>query len=90
MKRRSFIKKSAVASSVFSIVPSHVLGFSGTAPNDKIQLGFIGVGKQGRGLMTNFVNYDSAAVVAVSDVDRTKMTFFSETFREQLVKKKKA
>ena len=90
MKRRSFIKKSAVASSVFSIVPSHVLVFSGTAPNDKIQLGFIGVGKQGRGLMTNFVNYDSAAVVAVSDVDRTKMTFFSETFREQLVKKKKA
>ena len=89
MKRRSLIKKSAVASSVFSIVPSHVLGFSGTAANDKIQLGFIGVGRQGRGLMTNFVNYDAAAVVAVSDVDIKKMTFFSETFQKQLKEKNK-
>jgi len=86
MKRRSFIKKSAVASSVFSIVPSHVLGFSGYRPNDKIQLGFIGVGRQGRGLMTNFVNYDAAAVVAVSDVDAKKMSFFSETFQSNLKK----
>jgi len=89
MKRRSFIKKSAVASSAFSIVPSHVLGFSGVAPNDKIQLGFIGVGRQGRGLMTNFVNYENAAVVAVSDVDVDKMAFFKETFQKQLAKKNK-
>jgi len=90
MKRRSFIKKSVVASSTFSIVPSHVMGFSGVAPNDKIQLGFIGVGKQGRGLMTNFVNYDNAAVVAVSDIDIKKMIYFTETFQKQLVRKKKA
>jgi predicted dehydrogenase len=90
MKRRSFIKKSAVASSAFSIVPSHVMGFSGVTPNDKIQLGFIGVGRQGRGLMTNFVNYDNAAVVAVSDIDIKKMVYFTETFQKQLVRKKKA
>ena len=90
MKRRSFIKKSAVASSIFSIVPSHVMGFSGTAPNDKIQLGFIGAGRQGRGLMTNFVNYDAAAVIAVSDVDSEKNALFSKTFQEQLAKKDKA
>ena len=90
MKRRSFIKKSTVASSVFSIVPSHVMGFSGVTPNDKIHLGFIGVGRQGRGLMTNFVNYDNAAVVAVSDVDIKKMAYFTETFQKQLVRKKKA
>ncbi len=90
MKRRAFIKKSALASSSFSIVPSHVMGFSGVTPNDKIQLGFIGVGRQGRGLMTNFVNYDNAAVVAVSDVDIKKMAFFTETFQKQLVRKKKA
>ena len=90
MKRRSFIKKSVVASSAFSIVPSHVMGFSGVTPNDKIQLGFIGVGRQGRGLMTNFVNYDNAAVVAVSDIDIKKMAYFTETFQKQLVRKKKA
>ena len=90
MKRRTFLKKSTVASSAFTILPSHVLGFSGVAPNDKIQLGFIGVGKQGRGLMTNFVNYEDAAVVAVSDVDTRKMNFFTETFQKQLIKKNKA
>lgn len=89
MKRRAFIQKSAATASVFSIVPSHVLGFSGVAPNDKIQLGFIGVGKQGRGLMNNFVNYDNASVVAVSDVDVDKMSLFSETFSKALAKKKK-
>ena len=90
MKRRDFIQKTAASASVFSIVPSHVLGFSGTAPNDKVQLGFIGVGKQGRGLMKNFVNYEGAAVMAVSDVDRLKMNFFSETFQESMKKEGKA
>jgi len=89
MKRRDFIHKTAATAAVFSIVPSHVLGFGKTAPNDKIQLGFIGVGKQGRGLMTNFVNYDSASVIAVSDVDINKMSFFNETFQKTLAKKKK-
>ena len=82
MKRRTFIQRSAAAASVFSIVPSHVLGRTGVAPNDKIQLGFIGVGRQGRGLMTNFVKYDTAAIVAASDVDSRKMEFFVETYRE--------
>lgn len=90
MKRRDFIQKSAATATVFSIVPSHVLGKSGVAPNDKIQLGFIGVGKQGRGLMTNFVKYDEAAIVAVSDVDTAKMDFFSKTFHKELKKNDKS
>lgn len=89
MKRRTFIQKSTATASLFSIVPSHVLGFTNTAPNDKIQLGFIGVGKQGRGLMRNFVNYEDAAVVAVSDVDSKKMNLFSETFTQSLKENKK-
>lgn len=89
MKRRTFIRKSAATASLFSIVPSHVLGLSNTAPNDKIQLGFIGVGKQGRGLMRNFVSYDAAAVVAVSDVDEKKINLFSETFTQSLKENKK-
>ncbi|MEK9613660.1 MAG: Gfo/Idh/MocA family oxidoreductase, partial [Flavobacteriaceae bacterium] len=89
MKRRNFIQTTAAAS-VFSIVPSRVLGFSTTAPNDKIQLGFIGVGKQGRGLMTNFINYESAQIVAVSDVDSEKRTLFNETFDKRSKGKNKA
>ena len=90
MKRRDFIHKTAATASVFSIVPSHVLGLGRTAPNDKIQLGFIGVGKQGRGLMTNFVNYENASVLAVSDVDVNKMSFFNETYQKAMGKKNKS
>jgi predicted dehydrogenase len=89
LKRRNFIQKAAGASAAFTIVPSHVLGFSTTSPNNKIQIGFIGVGRQGRGLMKNFVNYEEAAVVAVSDVDRLKMDLFEETYKETATKKGK-
>ena len=89
MKRRTFIKKTAASASVFSIVPSHVLGFSGTSPNDKIQLGFIGLGKQGQGLMRNFLNYDQAVVMAASDVDSEKLTFFEDMMKKQLNKSEK-
>ncbi len=38
-------------------------------PNDKISLGFIGVGKQGGGLLNGFLHKDNVQVVAVCDVD---------------------
>ena len=44
LKRRSFIKKSVVASSLF-IVPRNVLGGSGyTAPSDQLAIAAIGAG----------------------------------------------
>ena len=80
MKLWNFIKKAAISSSFFSIVPSNVLGFKGILPNDKIQIGFIGAGRQGRGLMKNFIEYDDSQVVAISDVDSKKVDFFSQSF----------
>lgn len=82
MKRRTFIQQSALASTAFSIIPSHVLGFSGTAPNDKIRIGFIGAGKQGRGLMNGFIRYDQAEVVAISEVDSIKSAAFKTSFEK--------
>ena len=90
MVRRTFMKKSVLTGSVFSIVPSYVLGYSGTTPNNKIQLGFIGTGKQGIGLMSNFVNSEEAEVISVSDVDLHKMNLFSKTFNDKLIKKSKS
>ena len=89
MKRRDFIIKAGISSSVFSIVPSSVLGFKGISPNNKIQIGFIGAGRQGRGLMKNFIEYDDSQVVAISDVDSKKVDFFSETFENKILKEKK-
>ena len=45
--RRSFIKKGAIASSIF-IVPRHVLGGPGyLAPSDRLNLAAIGAGGKG-------------------------------------------
>tara|TARA_B110001454_G_scaffold194725_1_gene196510 strand:- start:614 stop:1321 length:708 start_codon:yes stop_codon:yes gene_type:complete len=89
MRRRDFIKKAGISSSVFSIVPSKVFGFKGISPNNKIQIGFIGAGRQGRGLMKNFIEYDDSQVIAISDVDSKKIDFFSETFGNKILKEKK-
>ena len=73
--RREFIKKSAIAVASFTIVPRFVLGGKGyLAPSDRINLGFIGTGKQGRGLLHSFA--DKAQVIAGADADEKKLALF--------------
>ena len=45
----------------------------GFSPSEQITLGFIGVGKQGMGLMLGFLNQPGCRIVAVCDVDEQKM-----------------
>ena len=76
MKRRMFVKNtaSAIAGSVVSpaIVPSDVLGQN--APGNKIQIGQIGCGRIARTHdMPGVMQYDSARIIAVSDVDSRRM-----------------
>ncbi|MEO5998383.1 MAG: Gfo/Idh/MocA family oxidoreductase [Chitinophagaceae bacterium] len=73
--RRSFIKTTIKASIAFTILPRFVLGGKGyIPPSDKITLGFIGTGKQARGLVKNFA--PRAQVIAASDVDSQKLNLF--------------
>ena len=52
INRRKFIGNSAAAVAAFSIIPRHVLGGNGfLAASDRINLGYIGVGKQALGLL---------------------------------------
>ena len=76
--RRRFIKSAALAASAFTIVPRHVLGNGHVAPSDKINIGFIGLGRQSRGLASRFVRMTDAQIVAGSDVWTTKMEWFRE------------
>ena len=69
--RRSFIKGAAAASVAPLILPSSVWA-SETKPNDKIVMGFIGMGRQNSGLLNNFLNQKNTQVVAVCDVDTTR------------------
>ena len=75
--RRNFLKTTAKATVAFTIIPRFVLGGKGyVPPSDKIVLGFIGTGKQGRGLIRNFGS--RAQVVAAADVDSQKLALFKE------------
>jgi predicted dehydrogenase len=78
MNRRDFVGKAATALAGIMIVPRHVLGGTrpdGTkyiAPSDIISLGFIGTGKQGRGLTNSFLSTNEARIVAMSEVYKAK------------------
>jgi predicted dehydrogenase len=66
--RREFLKTASAAAFSAPLIlslPAH--GQKG--PNDRITMGFIGTGTQGRGLMHNFLNQPNTQVVAVCDVD---------------------
>ena len=47
-------------------------GILSAKPNDRIHVGFIGMGKQNRGLLNNFMRDGSVRAVAVAEVDRTR------------------
>ncbi|WP_276389294.1 Gfo/Idh/MocA family protein [Eudoraea chungangensis] len=67
--RRSFLKKGAMASSIF-IVPRHVLGGIGyTAPSDRLNLAAIGAGGKGKSDILNASVGGRERVVALCDVD---------------------
>ncbi len=71
--RRRFLSSQlrvALAASVFpAIVPASVLGRSQrVGPNSRVNVGCIGVGPQGRGVMSGFLTQDDVRVVAVCDV----------------------
>ncbi|MDX1953765.1 MAG: Gfo/Idh/MocA family oxidoreductase [Verrucomicrobiota bacterium] len=70
--RRSFLKSTGtlVAAAPF-LLPSRVWSAE-VNPNDKVTLGFIGIGTQARGLMSGFLGNPRTQVVAVCDVDTTR------------------
>jgi hypothetical protein len=77
MKRREFITKSALAAGTITVVPRHVLGGKGIqAPSDRINLGYIGVGKQSSWLLQSIMECPETMVLAASDVDKLKLERF--------------
>jgi predicted dehydrogenase len=73
--RRHFIRNTAFAAASFMIVPRYVIGRGFTAPSDMFVLGFIGTGKQARGLLSQFKK-QPVRILAGSDVDATKLNLF--------------
>ncbi len=69
--RRSFLKTALGLSAAPFILPSRVWAAQ-TPPSERITMGFIGMGKQNRGLLNNFLNQKDTQVVAVCEVDATR------------------
>lgn len=63
IQRRDFMKQSLVAGTGITMASANVLG-----ANDRIRIGVIGCGRQGRGVMGSFMRHPEVQVVAVCDV----------------------
>ncbi|WP_339712718.1 Gfo/Idh/MocA family oxidoreductase [uncultured Kriegella sp.] len=74
--RRKFISTTILSAGAISIIPRHVLGKGFLGPSDRINLGFIGLGKQSRGLASRFIGETDAQIVAGCDVWTTKTAWF--------------
>ena len=80
--RRQFIQTaSAVGVSAPFILPSNVWS-APTPPGNRITMGFIGVGTQGRGLLSGFLGSKETQVLAVSDVDTTRRESAQKTVND--------
>ncbi|MEI6076988.1 MAG: Gfo/Idh/MocA family oxidoreductase [Verrucomicrobiota bacterium] len=69
--RRNFLKTALLAGSAPLILRSH-LWAAESAPSKQFTLGFIGIGKQGNGLLGACLPRKDVRVLAVSDVDSTR------------------
>jgi len=83
MNRRNFIGKTAAGAAAVTVIPRHVLGGNGfVAANDKINIGYIGHGKQIYTLLRGINQCKEVVAVAGSDVFETKMEKFLDTAKK--------
>jgi len=81
--RRQFLKTTSAAALAGPLILPSAWGAAGQkGPNERIVLGFIGTGTQGRGLMHGFLNHPHTQVVAVSDVDTTRREYHRNMVEE--------
>ena len=76
LDRRQFLITASAAALSAPFALSCVGAAAGRkGPNDRITLGFIGTGTQGRGLLNGFLKRPDTQVVAVCDVDTNRREF---------------
>ena len=77
MNRRNFIGKAAAGAAAVTIIPRHVMGGKGfIGANDRINLGYIGTGKQVSTLLNGIGACKETAAVAACDVFKSKLDNF--------------
>ena len=71
--RRKFLRTTAVAFGMPTIIPASALGKNGTvAPSNRIVLGGIGIGPRGREVLSCFLSQPDVQFVAIADVQESR------------------
>ena len=86
--RRSFLQTVSTAALAAPTLISSTAWAAGKKllPGDRIVMGFIGVGTQGRGLLSGFLRSKETQVVAVCDVDTTRRENAKKTVEDYYAK----
>jgi predicted dehydrogenase len=86
--RRQFLQRAAAASLAGPLILTSTAS-ARAAPNDRINLGFIGVGTQGGGHVGGFLGRGDVQIVAICDVVRDLREFHGQRVEEQYAKNQK-
>jgi predicted dehydrogenase len=78
--RRSFVKKTIIATSGISIIPRHVLGKGYIPPSDKLNVAVIGGGGKGYSDAVNVWNNGKSNIASICDVDWNQASKAFEKF----------
>jgi predicted dehydrogenase len=81
--RRSFVQTSLLGAAGLTILP----GLKGFKPNENLNLGFIGLGRQAMFLLNGFINIDGVKVLAAADVYGIKRKRFEQRVTDHYKKK---
>jgi len=90
LTRRQFLKLTSAATFTAPLVLSTWAAPGQPGPNNRINVGCIGTGTQGRFLLQNFLTQPDAQVVAVCDVDTTRREHHQKLANEFYAAKGKA
>ncbi len=89
MSRRAFVQRAGFTAAVVPfILPSNIWSAE-TPPSKRITMGFIGMGKQNRGLLNGFLGKNTK-VLAVCDVDTTRRESAKKIVEDFYTKKNEA
>lgn len=82
LSRRDALKGFGLAGAAFSILPTSLRG--ATAPSKRVNIGMIGVGRQGYNAnMRTFLGMQNVRVVAVNDVDELRLQYAKQAVDEK-------
>ena len=78
--RRSFIKKSSIASVGIAVLP-HLAYSNSTKKQQKLKVGLIGVGLRGTNHLNNLLNRDDVLVTAICDINPNRIKLAQDVLK---------